>query len=93
MAITSVVTGILSRICGGILDLREDTKLNPYSSPSFISVCHGCSVSKARVVFPGGSYSTGTLHGSQGIQTKGGSSTGHWEVEGGSAMGRARVRH
>ena len=43
----------------------------PWHSPSFISVCHGCSVSKARVVFAGGSYSTGTLRGSQGIQTKG----------------------
>ena len=64
----------------------------PWHSPSFISVRHCCSVSKARVVFPGGSYSTGALHGSQGIQNKGRSPAGHWEVEGGSAMGRARDR-
>ena len=37
MAFISVVTGILSPICGGIPDLREDPKLNLYSSLSHLN--------------------------------------------------------
>lgn len=37
MAVTSIVTGVLSPIGGGIPDLREDPKLNLYSSLSHLN--------------------------------------------------------